>query len=171
MGVGLLRYRVALLLAVMGVVAVAAYYLRSRIYPDPPRQSTAMYMYEGGYLPVRLDSGELANTSNKMKLLYRTQIAHPDPKAVISLLNLTGTELGEGSFIRVKCRDVHDWFVADLRHRRYRVDGGGNPITVELWGAPRTRNRLRVEKLFYYYPDRPIEPDAPPGEPRPARSR
>lgn len=166
-------HRVVLLLAVAGG-ALLGYHLRSYLQITRPYQSVAKY--EGGYLPVILDSGELVNTSNKMELLYRIQIAHADPAACFTFLNLTGTELGEGSFIRVKLAHqsrhedrYSEYSPAHLQRWRYRAHApNGNPIIIELWGAPGTRNRLRVEKLYYFYPDRPIEPDVPPGEPRPA---
>lgn len=173
----LLQHRVVLLIGGIGLAVVLGYYLLLCPRPNCPH-SSAMYGYKGGYLSVQLDSGELINTSNKTKLLYRTQIAHPDANASITLLIITGTELGKGSFIRVKPipPPIHEpfWdYSSDyLQHWRYRViTQYGNPIIIELWGAPGTRNRLRVERIHYIYLDRQIEPDVPPGEPRPAAAR
>lgn len=159
---------VVLLLAIAVGAALLGYYLRPYLQRTRPYPSVAKF--EGGYLSVILDSGELVNNSHKMKLLYRIQIAHPDPTALITVLNLTGTELGKGSLIRVKphrSRHYYDYSQARLQ-RRYRAFIRDNPIIIELWGAPGTRNRLRVEEMHYYYPGRPIAPDVPPGEPRPA---
>lgn len=165
-----LWHGVVLLLAIAGG-ALLGCYLRPYLQRTHPYPSVAKF--EGGYLSVILDSGELVNNSHNMKLLYRIQIAHPDPTALITLLNLTGTELGKGSLIRVKSthrsRHYYDYSQARLQNRRYRAFvPDDNPIIIELWGAPGTRNQLRVEGLHYYYPGRPIEPDVPPGEPRPA---
>jgi hypothetical protein len=166
---------VVLLLAIVGGAALLGYYLRPYLQRTRPCPSVAKF--EGGYLPVILDSGELVNESNKMKLLYRIQIAHPDPTALITVLNLTGTELGKGSLIRVKptrrsrlyYSGIYEYSQVLLQNRRYRAFvPSDNPIIIELWGAPGTRNRLRVEELHYFYPGRPIAPDVPPGEPRPA---
>lgn len=170
-------------LAVFGAViliAITAFYIlpvNPTSHKQPPRKNVAEY--EAGYLPIALDSGELTNNSNNIKLLYRVPISHPDPKAEIQIIFLTGTELGEGSFIRVGRRsptgsplkpEDYDYYYRIHLHRfRYRVFGTrGNPVILELWGAPNTRNRLRVEKIRFYYPDRPIVRDIPPSAPRPA---
>lgn len=146
---------------------------RHASYRQPPSKSMAVY--RGGYLTVALDSGKLVNTSNQTKLLYRLQVGHPDPEADICLLILQGTELGEGSFVRVISADPcghsrsEDYQLLHLQRWRYRIFGvSGNPVVVELWGAPGTHNRLRIEKIQYYYPGQPVVPDLPPGTPRPA---
>jgi YD repeat-containing protein len=136
-------------------------------------------MFEGGYLTLMKDSGELVNTSNRTKLLYRVEIRPPDPEAVIATINVAGTELGEGSFIRVVALDLEgnpirtrteDYKRVHLENSLYkRISVYECQVVLELWGAPGTRNRLRVNRVRYFYPGRPIEPDVPPGAPRPAR--
>jgi hypothetical protein len=168
----------------MGAGTGALLYYGIRCFSNRPTSNSpasrpSVAMFEGGYLTLMKDSDELVNTSNRTKLLYRVEIRPPDPEAVIATINVAGTELGEGSFIRVVALDLEgnpirtrteDYKRVHLENSLYkRISVYECQVVLELWGAPGTRNRLRVNRVRYFYPGRPIEPDVPPGAPRPAR--
>jgi hypothetical protein len=167
---------VSVSIGLVGVLVVLLiHYLPSR---SPAVESYAEF--EGGYQKVLLDTGVLENNGTEVKLLHRVKLAHPDPDAVIVQINVKGTVLGKDSFVRVKRVIVEEgshlerFETEDYRAEHFRfmrsaiLVGGSNPLILELWGAPRTQNRLRVEDFHYYYPGRPIKPKVAPGEPVPA---
>jgi len=131
----------------------------------PPR--TLKAEYEGKVIRLILDSGELVNTSKTKRLLYRLHVEYPDSEATLFSLTMKGTELGTGSFIRLRYpnnspRDAEQ--VVDAR-RLAHWDGFvvlGNPtrnkVVVELWGGANTRNRLRIEEIGIVFFGRP-KPD------------
>ena len=128
--------------------------------------------YEGRVVRLILDSGELVNTSTTKRLLYQLHIEYPDQEATLFSLTLEGTELGTGSFIRLRypngtARNSEQ--VVDARwlaHWRGFVVLGGSPrnkVAIELWGGANTRNRLRIEEIGVVFYGRP----KPYGSPKP----
>jgi len=103
-----------------------------------------------------LDSGQLTNPTNTQKLLYHLSIEYPNPEASLFSLLLKGTELGEGSFIRLRYPTSTGKYSEQIvnaralahRHGFIHLGGAvGNKVVIELWGGAHTQNRLRIEEI------------------------
>ena len=109
--------------------------------------------YPGGYRYYYIDSGDILNPTEEFKILYTAELCSPDPEGTPRLISFDGTLLGIGSFVRL--RDPRrpdwseDWYSVPGRRSNVPVEVDGNCIIVELWRAPSTSNRLRINYVHW----------------------
>ena len=134
--------------------------------PTPAQQSPRSLEVEfpGEVVRLILDSGQLTSSTDTKKLLYQLSIEYPNPEATLFSLLLKGTELGEGSFIRLRyphSTGQHSEQIVNAQElARWRgfIHLGGdvrNSVVVELWGGAKTQNRLRIEEIGVLFYGRP----------------
>ncbi len=130
-----------------------------------------MAIYRGGVEYYDIDTGYLENTDTEPRRLFDITLSASDERGTPEILVLTGTELGSGSFIRLRDPKRPEWHKDFHRLWEGRVlffQVHGNSVIVELWGAPGSRNRLRIVALYWVDYSSPIEPDVAPDGSRPA---
>jgi hypothetical protein len=122
---------------------------------------TCSLEYPGGYRYYDLDTGSIENDTFEFKLLYSTELCAPESEAIPRMICFRGTRLGEGSFIRLRNPSRQDLFEdahALLPSQKVDFTLGGKSVLVELWGAPRTKNRIRINYLHWVRYTPLIEP-------------
>jgi hypothetical protein len=107
-------------------------------------------VYPGGYRYYDIDTGELQNSSNEFKILYSVTLFSPDPAGTPVSISFEGTKLDTGSFIRLRDPKRPDWYedrhvLSRYQRAFFSVEGDG--VIVELWGAPLTTNRLKINHI------------------------
>ncbi len=159
---------------ILSVIAVGVFSCKAlqRSSEESPRPPTpAMAIYRGGVEYYDIDTGYLENTDTEPRRLFDITLSASDERGTPEILVLTGTELGSGSFIRLRDPKRPEWHKDFHRLWEGRVlffQVHGNSVIVELWGAPGSRNRLRIVALYWVDYSSPIEPDVAPDGSRPA---
>jgi hypothetical protein len=112
-----------------------------------------MVKYPGGFRYYYIDTGDIQNTTEEFKILYTAQLGSPDPEGTPRLISFEGTSLGPGSFLRLRDPNrpdwYKDWYPTPGRRPIVSLRVYGTTVIVELWGAPFTTNRLRINYIHW----------------------